>query len=76
MAGLWEHWAGDAETGAITSCIINFSAANALIEAIHDRMPVIGSPAHNADSLAPANRDTAALIPRQRIGSSSLSAAE
>jgi putative SOS response-associated peptidase YedK len=62
MAGLWEHWAGDAQTAPITSCTIIVTAANAPIEAFHDRMPVVLSPDHYADWLAPANRDGAAAL--------------
>ena len=40
MAGLWERWAPDGEA-AVESCTIITTAANALVEPIHARMPVI-----------------------------------
>ncbi len=39
FAGLWEHW--NAKGEEIQSCTIITTAANALMEPIHDRMPVI-----------------------------------
>jgi putative SOS response-associated peptidase YedK len=62
MAGLWEHWAGNPQTGPITSVTIIVTAANAAIASIHDRMPVVLDPARYADWLDPAQHDAAALI--------------
>jgi putative SOS response-associated peptidase YedK len=42
FAGLWEFWKGDGEE--IQSCTLITTEANALMEPIHDRMPVILSP--------------------------------
>jgi putative SOS response-associated peptidase YedK len=39
FAGLWEHWAQGAER--LYSCAIITAPANALMEPVHDRMPVI-----------------------------------
>ncbi len=39
FAGLWETWEGDGEV--IHSCTIIVGPANALLEPIHDRMPII-----------------------------------
>ena len=39
FAGLWEYWEHDTET--IYSCTIITTAANELMQSIHDRMPVI-----------------------------------
>lgn len=40
MAGLWEHWQGP--TGEIIeSCTIIVTAANSVVEHVHDRMPVV-----------------------------------
>ncbi len=39
FAGLWEQWQHEAET--LYSCTIITTAANQLIQSIHDRMPVI-----------------------------------
>lgn len=44
MAGLWEHWQGQDGT-VIESATIIVTEANALLEPIHDRMPVILAPA-------------------------------
>ncbi len=40
FAGLWEHWEG-ADGSALDSCTIITTAANAAVQALHDRMPVI-----------------------------------
>ena len=41
MAGLWSEWS-DPETGnAVESCTIITTAANSLMQELHDRMPVI-----------------------------------
>jgi putative SOS response-associated peptidase YedK len=42
FAGLWEHWHREGLT--IDSCTILTTEANALLQPIHDRMPVILSP--------------------------------
>ncbi len=39
FAGLWEHWEKGAET--VYSCTILTTAANALMQSIHERMPVV-----------------------------------
>ena len=57
MAGLWEHWQG--KTGeVIESCTTIVTDANALVRDIHDRMPVILSPADYGAWLDPATKDT------------------
>ena len=73
FAGLWETWHARNETGdengevaAITSCCIIITAANVLMEPIHDRMPVIldreqwstwlSPQVHQADKLLPLIR--------------------
>jgi putative SOS response-associated peptidase YedK len=43
FAGLWEHWQGPGGE-EIESCTILTTTPNKLMEAIHDRMPVILSP--------------------------------
>ena len=40
FAGLWEHWEGE-DSQQIESCTIVVTAANTLVQAIHERMPVI-----------------------------------
>jgi putative SOS response-associated peptidase YedK len=42
FAGLWEQWASP--DGALESCTILTTAANALVARVHDRMPVILPP--------------------------------
>ena len=44
FAGLWEYWEHDAET--LYSCTIITTAANALMQPIHERMPVIIAKPH------------------------------
>ncbi len=39
FAGLWEHWQGNGET--VETCTIVTTQANALVQSVHDRMPVI-----------------------------------
>jgi putative SOS response-associated peptidase YedK len=40
LAGLWEHWHGG-DGSEIESCTIIVTSGNKLMQAIHDRMPVI-----------------------------------
>jgi len=49
FAGLWEQWQHETET--LYSCTIITTAANALMQPIHERMPVIISPEHYHDWL-------------------------
>lgn len=52
FAGLWSSWrGGDGET--VRSCTILTRPANEAIAALHDRMPVILAPEHEADWLDP-----------------------
>ncbi|MBX3015310.1 MAG: SOS response-associated peptidase [Caldilineaceae bacterium] len=43
IAGLWEYWEG-ADGSALESCTLLTTSANALMEPLHDRMPVIVQP--------------------------------
>ncbi len=45
LAGLWELWRGPG-ADLVESCTILTTAANALVQPIHDRMPVIIDPNH------------------------------
>ena len=69
FAGLWETWhgakgeMGEAEGEAITSCCIINTAANALMEGIHDRMPVILDRELWTAWLAPQLHDADKLLP-------------
>ena len=60
MAGLWEHWQ-DAQGNSIDSCTIIVTGANAVMQPVHDRMPVLLDPAQFADWLEPANQDVEKL---------------
>ena len=59
LAGLWDQWAGP--QGAVLSCSIIVTTANAFMQRLHDRMPVILAPQDYASWLDPANQDTATL---------------
>ena len=62
FAGLYEHWEGE-DDEVIDSCTIIVTEANAVVSAIHDRMPVILPPAAFSTWLDPALRDPARLKP-------------
>jgi putative SOS response-associated peptidase YedK len=53
FAGLWEHWDGP-EGECIDSCTIIVTDANAQLEALHPRMPLILPPSQWGDWLSPA----------------------
>lgn len=61
FAGLWERWERDGRI--LESCTVLVTAANTMIAAIHDRMPVILDLANEARWLDPAVTDPAALQP-------------
>jgi putative SOS response-associated peptidase YedK len=79
MAGLWEHWAG-ADGSELETMAILTVGANATMEPIHDRMPVIlqpekfdvwldcrsGSATHVLSLLQPAPNDLLEVIPVSR----------
>lgn len=56
-AGLYELWPGKGELAPVTTFTILTTAANALMQPIHDRMPVIISPADYEAWLDPGNTD-------------------
>jgi putative SOS response-associated peptidase YedK len=61
FAGLYETWKSPAgET--ITSCTIITTAANELMQSIHERMPVILSKEDQRAWLDPANQDALPLV--------------
>ncbi len=60
LAGLWERWEGP--DGAVASCTILTTDANALLAPIHDRMPVIVAPADFERWLDPGRQDPADLM--------------
>ena len=65
FAGLWETWRG-LDGLAIPSCTIITTRPNALVEPIHNRMPVILPPAAYEQWLDPAEGSPAQLQPLLR----------
>lgn len=53
FAGLWESWTDPVSADEVQSCTIITTGANSLLQAIHDRMPVILDPADHDAWLAP-----------------------
>ena len=62
FAGLWESWQ-PSDGSRMESCTILTTAANAFMQPLHDRMPVILSPDEFAPWLDPELNDPAALFP-------------
>jgi len=60
FAGLWDRWEGG-EEGAVETCTILTTAANAVLAPIHDRMPVILPPGEYARWLDPSLKDPDSL---------------
>jgi putative SOS response-associated peptidase YedK len=66
FAGLWEVWRGpdrdkDSDEPPLRSCTIITTSANATMEPIHDRMPVILPPSAWEEWLDPTNDDIETL---------------
>lgn len=61
FGGLYERWLS-AEGEVLDTCTIVTTAANELLEPVHDRMPMIVAPADYERWLDPANADVADLI--------------
>lgn len=59
FAGLWDLW--ETADGAILSTTIITTTPNALMEGIHNRMPVILAPQHFQEWLDPGNQNTVSL---------------
>jgi putative SOS response-associated peptidase YedK len=59
MAGLWEHWENDGST--LLTCTIITTAANDVLAPVHDRMPVIFSPANARRWIDPGTTSKADL---------------
>jgi len=62
FAGLWEHWQSP-EGEEVLSCTIVTTEANALLKAVHDRMPVILTQDAEAAWLNPDTQDPEKLLP-------------
>lgn len=60
MAGLWEHWEGGDST--LLTCTIITTSANQTLAPVHDRMPVIFSPANARRWIDPGNDSKAELL--------------
>lgn len=67
FAGLWETWKGKKEE-VYHSCTIVTTAANKVVQPIHDRMPVILSPTAYAAWLDPTKQDAGPLTQIIRDG--------
>jgi len=67
MAGIWEHWRDatrhEGGVAEISSFTIIVTTANAVIQPLHDRMPVILSPEHLAAWLDSVEQDPDRLLP-------------
>ena len=61
FAGIWEHWERDGKT--LDSCSIIVTAANSLMQPIHERMPVILPPEHYDAWMDPSLTDPTILQP-------------
>lgn len=62
MAGLWEQWTSPTTGEVIDSCTIITTEANNATRPVHDRMPVILSPADYARWLGEETADTDTLL--------------
>lgn len=60
FAGVWDHWQKEGQI--IESCAIIVTAANAVMNAIHDRMPVILAPDNYSAWLDPEQKDPQPLL--------------
>lgn len=61
FAGLWEQWTDPQSGGELETCTILTTAANAVLEPVHDRMPVILPQEHYEAWLDPDFYDPSAL---------------
>ncbi|MFN7944294.1 MAG: SOS response-associated peptidase [Blastocatellia bacterium] len=64
FAGLWDEWRDpeNAHSEPLRTCTIITGEANATAAPVHDRMPVILTPAHEAFWLDPVNHNTLELV--------------
>lgn len=65
FAGLWEHWEGPDGT-VISSCALLTTGPNAMMEPIHNRMPVILAAEEYDRWLDPSVEEPEALVPLLR----------
>jgi putative SOS response-associated peptidase YedK len=64
LAGIWDCWPGPTEK--VFTCAIITTAANPLVEPVHDRMPAILPPEAWDAWLDPNQTDPAKLLPLLR----------
>lgn len=64
LAGIWDVWPGPTEK--LFTCAVLTTAANPLVEPVHDRMPVILPPEDWTAWLDPGQSDAAKLLPLLR----------
>ena len=67
VAGVWETWKDpeakdDPEAAVVESCAIITTEANAVMEPVHERMPVVLSPDNYDVWLDPASTDLEKLL--------------
>lgn len=63
FAGLWEHWESQTTGEILETCTILTTAANDVLQPVHDRMPVILAPTDYDRWLDPDQNQSAALLP-------------
>ncbi len=63
FAGLWEHWESQTTGEILETCTILTTAANPVLQPVHDRMPVILAPQDYDRWLDPDQNQSAALLP-------------
>ncbi len=63
LAGIWDHWKGNADSPPLDSCALLTTVANPLMAPVHDRMPVILPVEHHALWLDPKIEDPKELFP-------------
>lgn len=61
VAGIWSSWRADASAPWLHTCCLVTTSANATIEGVHDRMPVVLEKDDWASWLDPSNSDRAEL---------------
>jgi putative SOS response-associated peptidase YedK len=63
FAGLWSSWIDKSSGEELLTSTIITTSANALLEKIHDRMPVILNPEHYSEWLSTEERPSERLLP-------------
>ena len=63
FAGLWSSWIDTSSNEELVTSTIITTSANALVEKIHDRMPVILNPEHYSEWLSAEEQPSEKLLP-------------